>query len=360
MATTPLILVSERLTDATSYTTEVHENSVPRRDYFMLAERIGASLRGYQPPVSPPARWVHRLERQFKFDLVNPITLRKQIDNHNVVISMSEKSAIPWGTLRNFTRIANPHVVVAHKLSTGAKSHLWRMLPAPAMMTHVVCVCREQADYAVKSLGMPSANVKTILHHVDNQFFQPQGLAEGDYVLAVGSEQRDFVSLIRAMEGTAIKLIIVVNKTIAAELNALDHEANLRVLSNIPFVELRALYEQARVVVAPLHNVDYAAGSTSILEAMAMGRPVVVSRTRGIEDYVVEDITGVYVAPYNVLELRDKICDLYAGPATMRNTIGDNARQAVAESMNSDYYIDQLVALLDTVNQSSNTPVSQL
>ena len=65
------------------------------------------------------------------------------------------------------------------------------------------------------------------------------------------------------------------------------------------FVALRQLYADADVVVMPLHDVDFQAGITTILEAMAMARPVICSRTRGQTDTIVDGENGIYVTPGN-------------------------------------------------------------
>ncbi len=59
--------------------------------------------------------------------------------------------------------------------------------------------------------------------------------------------------------------------------------------------DLRQLYAQARFVVVPLFQVNFQAGVTTILEAMAMGKAVIVTRTPGQTDYIQEGVTGLYV-----------------------------------------------------------------
>jgi len=48
----------------------------------------------------------------------------------------------------------------------------------------------------------------------------------------------------------------------------------------------RELYARSAVVVVPLYDVDFQAGVTTILEAMAMAKPVVVTRSQGQIDIV--------------------------------------------------------------------------
>ena len=49
-----------------------------------------------------------------------------------------------------------------------------------------------------------------------------------------------------------------------------------------------SLYARSAIVVVPLADVDFQAGVTTILEAMAMGKPVIVTHSKGQTD-VVED-----------------------------------------------------------------------
>jgi glycosyltransferase involved in cell wall biosynthesis len=59
--------------------------------------------------------------------------------------------------------------------------------------------------------------------------------------------------------------------------------------------ELRDLYHHAKAVAICTRPNDHASGITAILEAMAMGKPVVATHTPGLEDYVTHGETGVLV-----------------------------------------------------------------
>ena len=56
--------------------------------------------------------------------------------------------------------------------------------------------------------------------------------------------------------------------------------------------ELRDLYARSAFMAMPLYNVNFQAGVTALLEAMAMGKAVVCSSTPGQTDVVVEGETG--------------------------------------------------------------------
>jgi glycosyltransferase involved in cell wall biosynthesis len=64
-----------------------------------------------------------------------------------------------------------------------------------------------------------------------------------------------------------------------------------------------------------LHDVEFDAGVTAITEAMAMGKAVVVTRTRGQVDVIRDGESGLYVPPGDPVALRTAIRYLLDNPA---------------------------------------------
>jgi glycosyltransferase involved in cell wall biosynthesis len=92
--------------------------------------------------------------------------------------------------------------------------------------------------------------------------------------------------------------------------------------------ELRDLYARSRFVVVPLQPSDTDNGVTVILEAMAMGKPVICSRTRGQVDVIQEGVTGIYVPVGDAGALRKAILTLWNEPLRAQE-MGRNARAYV-------------------------------
>jgi glycosyltransferase involved in cell wall biosynthesis len=90
--------------------------------------------------------------------------------------------------------------------------------------------------------------------------------------------------------------------------------ARIRLRQQVAPQELRRLYSQARFVVVALHDVDFDAGVTTITEAMAMGKAVIVTRTRGQVDVVRDGESGLYVPPGDADALRAAIARLLNNP----------------------------------------------
>jgi glycosyltransferase involved in cell wall biosynthesis len=105
--------------------------------------------------------------------------------------------------------------------------------------------------------------------------------------------------------------------------------------------ELRQLYADSRFMVMPLHNVEFQAGVTAILEAMAMGRAVICTRTPGQTDVIVDGKTGLYVPPGDSQALRAAIERLLANPQEAER-MGQAGRRLVEQSMSLDCYVERL------------------
>jgi colanic acid/amylovoran biosynthesis glycosyltransferase len=105
--------------------------------------------------------------------------------------------------------------------------------------------------------------------------------------------------------------------------------------------ELRELYERAAVFCLP----SFAEGVPVVLmEAMAMGLPVLTTRIAGIPELVEHERSGILVAPGRADELTDSLAGLLEEPELRRN-LGANGRRAVAAGFDSEDSASRLRAL---------------
>jgi glycosyltransferase involved in cell wall biosynthesis len=84
---------------------------------------------------------------------------------------------------------------------------------------------------------------------------------------------------------------------------------------------------------------------TVSLEAMSVGRPVVATRTPGMEDYVVDGQTGYLVDPGDSSELAAKVLHLLDNPAAAA-AMGERGRSRVLERHTTDTMCAQLRDIL--------------
>jgi glycosyltransferase involved in cell wall biosynthesis len=131
---------------------------------------------------------------------------------------------------------------------------------------------------------------------------------------------------------------------LAGELGVAHH---VRFLGNVSWDRAPALFAAADIFVAPsVHdeqgNVDGL--PTTILEAMAAGKPVVASRVGGIELAVLDSINGLLTTERDAAALATAILALIKNDA-LRARLGENGRETVRRELNWAAIARKLVEL---------------
>ncbi|WP_419773315.1 glycosyltransferase family 4 protein [Gordonia alkanivorans] len=109
--------------------------------------------------------------------------------------------------------------------------------------------------------------------------------------------------------------------------------AFLRV-GRLSHVDVRRWYGESAVVGIATRENLHASGMTVALEAMASGRPVVMTRTPGIEDYVLDGITGRLVDPGDYVGFAEAVLAYMRDP-DLAKLHGINGRERVVQSFNT-------------------------
>jgi glycosyltransferase involved in cell wall biosynthesis len=118
---------------------------------------------------------------------------------------------------------------------------------------------------------------------VDTEYFSPRpGLAPDVDVVSIGADpHRDFPLLLRiAARHPELRFRIVCGAVAFRNLGTPPPNVELEI--DIPFSEVRDRLARARLVALPVRANSYSGATTVLLQALAMGCPVVVSRTPAI------------------------------------------------------------------------------
>jgi glycosyltransferase involved in cell wall biosynthesis len=97
--------------------------------------------------------------------------------------------------------------------------------------------------------------------------------------------------------------------------------------------------------VLPLEDRQISVGQSVLVEAMTMGKAVVVTRVNGTVDYIEHMKTGVLVPPRDPAAIRDAVAML-AGDAGLRQRIGAAAHQQVLRGHLPRHYARGIADLL--------------
>jgi len=347
----------------------------PRRDYLELQRKLQADIVDYD---SVEQRWSTRLLRHFAGAAVAQVWLAfRRSANYETVFTDGEHLGIPLALLLRCLRRRPKHVSIGHLLNTPLKRIVFRLLRPHAGFDRVFVHSTLQLQVATRTLGFSSAQLALLPYQADAQFWHPSGDTVSERTICTaGLEYRDYATLLSAVDGLDVEL------TIAAGSRWSRHEdrtqgvrlpANVRVASELlDYSCLRALYAQSRIVVVPLLPVANQAGITTILEGMAMGRPVIVTATEGQRDVirgrlctaagpagepmggprafgVAEHLalaeTGLYVPPGDVDALRAAIAYLLDRPQEARR-MGAAGRMVVQQAMSVEDFAERIGKVL--------------
>jgi len=271
---------------------------------------------------------------------------------YDALISWSERLGLPLALLLKLTASRVPNVLLASWISKPKKAILLKHVHSH--IDRLVLMSSVQRDFAVNVLRIPASKVVLLKWPVDQKFWRPMPAVAGqtDTICAVGSEMRDFRTLIEAMRGLTIPCHIaagshraVERSTIAGGNGGVPLPGNVTV-GKKTFADLRVLYARSRFVIVPLHPSDTDNGTTSILEAMAMGKAVICSKTRGQVDVIREGENGMYVPPRDPKALRDAIQYLWDHPDEAER-MGKEGRRNVEEHHTLDDFVSKFKAVVE-------------
>jgi glycosyltransferase involved in cell wall biosynthesis len=343
----------------------------PRKDYLELQHALGATMLDRS--------WVSRtpvsllLARMCGSSVAQAWLAFQNRRRYRAIFTDGEHIGIPLALLLKLARARTPHVTIGHRITAGKKRLFFRGLRVQSHIARIVLHSRRQCELAVTDLGIQQDRVTFVPYQVDVDFWRPQDVPEERLISSAGLEFRDYPTLISAVDGLDVRVVIGAASYWSKRRNNANAPLPSRVeVGAFNYYQLRDLYARSAIVVVPLVDVDFQAGVTSILEAMAMGKPVIVTRTEGQTD-VVEDLadvtgshpvsllrplareagaalepTGIYVPPADPVALRNAITYLLDHP-DQRRRLGAAGRRTVEQLMRVDQFASRLEQVVEQV-----------
>lgn len=337
-----LILVSVNI--PSDLAGEIAQDRYPRTDFFELSQRLNASIISFND-IDGATRWLDKLVKTaFGRSVALALEGFRRRKNYDLVFTPSEAVGMPLALFLKLFGTNKTHLMIGHRLSPPKKAFLWKLLKLRSHVSTVFVYSSAQKDFVVNDLFTPSQQVVQIPFMADQRFFRPMpDIAERNQICSVGLEWRDYPTLIEAAKDINCEVKIAAGSLWSKGKNEAEgREVPPNVdVRKYKYPELRKLYAESKIVVIPLYQTDFQAGITSILEAMAMGKPVIVTKTAGQTDTIIDRETGLYVSPSDPHDLRQKIQYLLENE-TERQRIGDNGRRAFLNSFTLDHLVARI------------------
>ena len=154
-----------------------------------------------------------------------------------------------------------------------------------AGLDHVFFFGPADRQVAIDRYGLTAERSSVIPFGVDTEFWRPLAdQAPSDFVVAVGQDRNRDYDLLASAPGSH-PMRIVTRQKVSIPPGATHVKTSVGDFfgsDSITDEDLRQLYNAARAVVVPIKDVYQPSGYSVTLQAMACGRPVVLSEIRGL------------------------------------------------------------------------------
>jgi len=323
---------------------------VPRTEFETLSNIMDAVIVG-NTHICRRTSVLEKISSKIALDFAQAIRILQNFPGVDAYISFSERIGIPLGMLLRNKRRRPAHVMIAHRLDTRAKQLLniftrWRY-----GVDRIITLCATQERHAGRILPGAAKFIKA--GSTDNQYYYPSETQQGDYILSVGSENRDYSTLLAAIPETGLKLKILSSSPwCRKEVTSRDNSCeNVEFLPRVSYPDLRDLYRKAKLIALPLNDVEYAAGLNGLLEAFCMGKPLVVSSSSGLSDYISHLDNSFIVPAGNTAALADALQAVYSDES-LRLQLSAGAKAAVEDYANLAAFTSSLEReIKDTISE---------
>lgn len=310
----------------------------------------------------PPPRWARAaatlingsLYRSGGYggDFVSILGSLRELNRADVVFATVDTVGIPLILLARIGLVRAPIVYVAvglpERLVQLRGARMQRFYADAFTRVHtVVSYAPSEAEWLRTWFGSATPRVAFVPFGVDVDAFRPIGTDTRDDVLSIGADpQRDFNLLVElAKERPSASFRIITTADRARRLGTLP--SNVVMETDIPLEEVRDRLATARVVALPVRGNSYSGATTTLLQAMAMAKPVVVSRTDAIATgYELEDGVNCRLVTPGDRASFGAALDVLLSDAEQARALGAAARHTAVTHLSWQRYADRVAGII--------------
>jgi glycosyltransferase involved in cell wall biosynthesis len=261
-----------------------------------------------------------------------PIIALMRRNHYDVIVSWQMRIGVCYGILKRIIHVNKPpiHILQDFHIDLTQTRWLYRFrivllkLAIPGI-DYFCCTSTEEEAIYSRMFGI-SRNRIQFLPLVESQpSFANPGCCGQNYIFSYGKSDRDFDTLIRAAARLNIQTYILSAKYIP----------RVQVPNNVciirDFISNNDLIQRitsSRIVVLPLKDYRISAGQISMLEVMALARPLIITMNMATKEYAIHRQTALFYSAGDDMELAGHIRYLWDQPEVAER-IGQKARESI-------------------------------
>lgn len=321
----------------------------PRHVMWTISQRLGATI---HQPSGHPVSFFDKIRSKISSRPEHWALARKlseRLDSNDTIFCPGEDVGIPIATLCGAKRNRPKIAVFFHNIDRPRGRLAMKLFRLADNIDFFVSNARLKLDF-FRDWGVPESRLLMLPEQTDTAFFTPgvsQPNKQRPIIASVGLEKRDYRVLAEATADLDVDVKIGgFSKDARATAQAFPETMPANMSNKFYcWPDLVQLYRDADIVAVTVTENKFCAGVTSMVEAMACRRPVVVTKTQGLAEYLAPPGMVTVVNPGDAKGLRDAIAKLLNNPQEAEAQARRGYELALKEH-NSENYVELLTGWL--------------
>ena len=291
---------------------------------------------------------------------LGPSTLKfylSKFESSNIIISFTDGLSLTLGYYSNFFKNKDLYLIGCFHCLSDYENRLPKFLRFWSRMIikrsiknldHLAFFGPADRDYVLDNYKLSKNKTSLIKFGVDTDFWKPSRKLSEKFIFSIGQDpNRDFETLMNAKVNYPIKIHTSLKLKIPDNNNQIFITKGSFYNSTLSDIELKKIYQKALIVVVPLKDVFQPTGYSVTLQAMACGKPVILSKIKGLwaPKILKHNFNCVLVPPGDADSLQKCINELVSNK-NRYSYISKNARKTVLEHFNiskANFSVEQII-----------------
>ena len=273
--------------------------------------------------------------------------------DYDVIYSACQTNTFLLALLRSLRLFRKPLVALIHH----PLKHTLRNALFLNGHDHLLCLsATTMQPYHLQA--NPSKKMDLLEWGADLAFYETKvptveaSVSNAPLLVSAGKTKRDHNTLVKAVSSIDCSLKIYCSATTAPTVayspERIEVTASNSHNNAVSYLNILAAYRRAFAIAIPLTETEDLAGLTSLLDAMAVGKPVIMTRNKHIDLDLEKEGIGLWVKPDDVAGWQQAIAYLLAHPGEAA-AMGDRGRRLCETKYNLDVFTNTLARALKSV-----------